>query len=69
MVTLKSSHPSADPDLHAGEFVVQRSQSLRQVPFNLAIEQSINHDTKIAGGIIGFSGKPGAVERWIVTAH
>ena len=69
MITLKSFHPSADADLRAGECAVQRSNSLRQVPFDLAIEQSVNRDTKMAGGIIGFSRKAGAVQRWVVNAH
>ena len=35
----------------------------------MAIEQSINRDTKTKGGVIGSSLRCGAVQRWIATAH
>ena len=34
-----------------------------------AIEQTVNQDTKTEGELIGFSQKPGSVERWIINAH
>ena len=70
MVSLPKSHPDANALLEAGEFTVQRSQnSFAQVPVDLSIEQSINRDTKTKGGIVGCSLKPGAVHRWVLTAH
>ena len=35
----------------------------------MALEQSINLDSKTTGGIIGISQRPGAVERWFLTCH
>ena len=69
MTHLPVSHPAAHADLQNGDFCVQRSQSKRQVPFDLTVEQTINRYTKTAGGIIGISRKPGAVHRLMVTAH
>ncbi|MGH0163445.1 UNVERIFIED_CONTAM: hypothetical protein FKN15_049046 [Acipenser sinensis] len=35
----------------------------------MALEQTLISDSKMRGGIIGFSMKPEAVKRWILTAH
>ena len=35
----------------------------------MALEQSVNLDSKTKGGIIGISKKEGALERWFLTAH
>ena len=35
----------------------------------MALEQSINLDSKSKGGIIGISKKPGALERWLLKSH
>ena len=55
----------------AGEFCVQRSTSsaFAQVAVDHCIEQTINHHTKVKGGIIGFSGKPAAVQKWVINAY
>lgn len=39
------------------------------VKSGLTLEQSANLDSKTKGGIIGISQKPGALERWFLTAH
>ena len=36
---------------------------------NMALEQSVNLDSKTKGGIIGISKKEGARQRWFLTAH
>ena len=70
MVSLAKTHPDAHALLEAGEFAVQRSHNVfAQVPVDMAIEQSINRDTKTKGGVIGSSLRCGAVQRWIATAH
>ena len=62
--------PEAYRLLESGECAVQRStNAFAQMPVDQAIEQSINKDTKVAGGIIGKSLKPSAVQRWMLTAH
>jgi hypothetical protein len=35
----------------------------------MALEQSINADSKSIGGIIGISQNPGALDRWFFTSH
>ena len=71
MVILPSTHPDAYSQMERGEFAVQRSRQspFAQVPVDQALEQTINRDTKVNGGIIGFSLHPGAVQRWMLTAH
>lgn len=71
MFKLKESHPAAYEELKSGAFSVQRTADavFAQVPVDQAIEQSFNRDTKVKGGIVGFSLKPGAVQRWVITAH
>ena len=44
-------------------------QPFAQVWTNMALEQSINLDSKSKGGIIGTSTKEDAVDRWFLTIH
>ena len=71
MKSLQMSHPEANTHLQNGEFAVQRTvyEDLSRVAVDHTIEQTVNRDTKTKGGIIGFSLKKGAVQRWILTAH
>ena len=70
MQSLPSTNPAAHEALLSGNFCVQRSKSsFAQVAVDQAIGQTINSDTKITGGIVGFSQNPGAVQRWVLTAH
>ena len=39
------------------------------VASDMALEQSINRDCKSSTGVIGFSRKPAALLRWLVTRH
>lgn len=70
MILLPKTHPEAYSQMEAGEFCVQRgSNAFAQVPVDQALEQTINRDTKVSGGIVGISLKPSAVQRWMLTAH
>ena len=70
MATLNATHPHAHQALTNGEFAVQRSsQPFVRVPVDQSIEQTVNRDSKTSGGIIGFSTKLAAMQRWIQTAH
>ena len=71
MEQLEKTHPTAHRELQQGQFAVQRApgHAFAQVPVDQAIEQSLNRDSTTRGGIIGFSLKPGAVHRWIITTH
>lgn len=40
-----------------------------QVWTDLALEQSVNKDSKVKGGIIGYTQQESAVSRWFLTAH
>jgi hypothetical protein len=56
MVKLQESHPDTHEQFMLGEFVVQLSDMpFNQVPVDQTIEQTINRDSKVAGGIIGYS--------------
>lgn len=35
----------------------------------MALEQTINRDSKTRGGIIGITQKQGTLERWFLTSH
>ena len=65
------THPDAYSMLSQGDFGVQRTTShgFLQLPVDQTMEQTLNRNTKTKGGIIGFSLKKGAVQRWMLTAH
>ena len=71
MMSLEESHPEAHTMLANGDFGVQRTthQGFSQVPVDQTIEQTLNRSTKTKGGIVGFSLKKSAVQRWMLTAH
>ena len=53
-----------------GNHAVSRSgKPFAQVWTDMALEQSINADSKSRGGIIGISQNPGALDRWFLTSH
>ena len=62
MDQLQETHPDAFDVFSKGDFVVQRSESSRfsQVAVDQTIEQTVNHDTKSKGGVVGFSAKQDA---------
>jgi hypothetical protein len=35
----------------------------------MALEQSINRDCKSSSGVVGFTQKPSALLRWMITRH
>ena len=62
------------PHVHAkvlkGYHAVSRSgQPFNQIWTDMALEQTINRDSKTKGGIIGISQKPGALNCWFITSH
>ncbi len=71
MRNLEDTHPTVHDQLkNKGQFGVQRSNAsgFSKVAEDMAIEQSINKDTKAPGGIVKFSLKQQAVQRWIGNA-
>ena len=71
MIQLPETHPEAQIMLENGEFGVQRTteHGFSQMPVDQTIEQTLNRSTKTKGGIVDFSLKKNAVQRWLLTAH
>ena len=70
MQLLEKTAPEVHDEFIKGNHAVNRcSQPFNQIWTDMALEQSINRDSKIKGGIVGISQKLGALERWFVTAH
>lgn len=71
MTMLPNTHPEAQMMLENGDFGVQRTTThgFSQVPVDQTIEQTLNRSTKTKGGIVGFSLRKSAVQRWLLTAH
>lgn len=64
MNMLESSHPKVHEEFLAGNFSVSRSgHPFSQVSTDMALEQSINADSKSKGRIVGMSQSPAALER------
>ena len=70
MLQLPNKHPASHAQLMNGEFAVQRTHgtTFGCIPQDQTIEVTLNRDTKTAGGIIGMSLNPAAVNKWILTA-
>ncbi|CAB4005387.1 Hypothetical predicted protein [Paramuricea clavata] len=70
MNMLESHHPEVYQEFMAGSHSVSRSkQPFAQVWPDIALEQSINLDSKSKGGIIGMRTNENAVEKWFLTSH
>lgn len=55
--------------LQEGHSVSRSCHPFNQVWTDMALEQSVNRDSKTKGGIVGISQKADALERWFLTAH
>ena len=70
MQQLELTHPDVYNEVAAGNHTISRSgQPLLQVSTDMALEQSINTDSKSRGGLFGISQIPSALERWFLTIH
>lgn len=70
MNMLESDHPDVYREFISGNHGVSRSkQPFAQVWTDMALEQSINLDSKSKGGIVGIRTKENAMERWFLTSH
>ena len=70
MQQLELTHPDVYNEFSAGNHTISRSgQPFLQVSTDMALEQSINTDSKSSGGVIGISQIPSALERWFLTIH
>ena len=70
MHRLESKHTRVHQAFLSGEHSISRSaQPFSQVSTDMALEQSINADSKAKGGIIGISQTQSALDRWFLTIH
>jgi hypothetical protein len=70
MHLLPETAPEVYQQFVSGNHVVARSvNKFCQVSTDMALEQSVNRDSKTKGGIIGLTKKTEALERWFMTAH
>ena len=70
MNQLESKHPKVHQEFIAGNHSISRSgQPFSQVSTDMALEQSINADSKSKGGIVGITQSPAALNGWFLTAH
>ena len=65
MQQLELTHADVYNEFAAGNRTISHSgQPFLQVSTDIALEQSINADSKSSGGVIGISQIPSALERW-----
>lgn len=70
MQKLELTHPEVYTEFAEGNHSISRSgQPFSQVSTDMALEQSINADSKSSGGVIGISQSPSALESWFLTIH
>ena len=70
MQRLELTHPDVYKEFAAGNHSISRpGQPFSQVSADMALEQSVNADSKSRGGVIGKSQSSAALERWFLTIH
>ena len=70
MMLLSILAPEVHKEFVNGNHPVSRSkQPFSQGRTDMALEQTINLDSKTRRGIIGISLNPSALERWFLTGH
>ena len=71
MKLMSNSAPLIEEEFLNGSHTVCRSTggTFNRIWTDLALEQSVNQDTKTHGGIVGFSMNPSALIGWFSTTH
>ena len=70
MNQMEIKHPTVYREFMSGNHNVSwASNPFSQVSTDMALEQSINADSKSKGGIVGISQRPAALQRWFLTSH
>ena len=70
MAQLEKTHPVVHSQFEEENHAVNRpTQPFAKVWTDMALEQSVNLDSKSKGGIIGISKNPDALQRWFLTSH
>ena len=62
--------PKVYEEFEKGNHAVSRSEhSFSQVWTDMALEETVNLESKTRGGIVGISKNPAALDRWFLTCH
>ena len=72
MLRLPQGAPEVYTAFKEGNHSVSRSKTVSKfsrVSTDMALEQGLNRDSKMKGGILGASHDENAVEKWTITAH
>ena len=71
MTSLPDEHPEVHEFTRDGGLSVQLSNdnTLGRIPVDQTLKETVNKDTQTPGGTKGFSLKPGAVQRYYLTAE
>ncbi|CAH3184788.1 unnamed protein product [Porites lobata] len=71
MKELPRKHPEVHKEFTEGNHAISRSdnQLFAKVWTDMALEQSINADSKSKGGVVGITHNQSALQRWFLTAH
>lgn len=69
MNMLEMSHPEVYKEFTNGTILSHSKEPFAQVWTDMALEQSINLDSKSKGGITGITTKADAVDQWFLTIH
>ena len=70
MHLLEDTAPEVHQEFMQGNHAVSRScQPFSQIWTDMALEQTVNVDSKTKGDMVGISQKARALERWFLTAH
>ena len=71
MTSLPDEHPEVQEFMRDGGLLVQLSNdnTFGRIPVDQTLEETVNKDTQTPGGSKGFSLKPGAVQRYYLTAE
>ena len=70
MHRLQETAPDVHQEFMNGNHPVKRSKNkFNQVWSDMALERSVNRDSKTKGGIVGITLQKNALDRWFLTAH
>ena len=72
MIKLPEHAPSVYHQFLLGNHTVSRSKKpskFNAVSTDMALEQSLNRESKVKGGLIGVTHRESTVEKWTLTAH
>lgn len=70
MINLEDNAPDVHREFSSGKFSINRTgRSFAAVPTDMVLEQTLNKDSKGAGGLKGISNDEQARTKWFLTSH